>query len=139
MGKGFSIGQAARVAGTKVQTVRYYEQIGLLPEPDRTAGNQRVYDRSRVERLSFIRRARELGFSLGAIRDLLNLSNKPSAPCEAVDAITNEQLAEVRLRIARLTALEGELERMLQTCSGGRVGECRIIEAMGNGAKGSGA
>ena len=127
-----TIGEAARAAGCKVQTVRYYEQIGLLPVPVRSQGNQRLYDAAAVDRLAFIRRAREMGFPLPAIRDLLGLTDRPDQPCEAVDAIAREQLAEVDRRIAHLEALRGELKRMIAQCSGGQIADCRVIEALGS-------
>jgi DNA-binding transcriptional MerR regulator len=126
----YSIGDAARAAGCKVQTIRYYEQIGLLAKPDRTAGNQRRYHRRHVQRLAFIRHSRQLGFPLDAIRDLLGLADSPHKPCEAADVIARAQLEEVQGRIARLQALEGELERMIEQCRHGKVSECRVIEVL---------
>ncbi len=124
------IGELARRTGTKVQTIRYYEKIGLLPEPPRTSGNQRRYDRSRQQRLAFIRHARELGFSLDAIRTLLDLVDRPEQPCEKADAVAKARLAEVESRIVRLLALKEELERMVCECRGGRVAQCRVIEVL---------
>jgi len=125
-----TIGRLALATGCKVQTVRYYEQIGLLPEPIRSQGNQRLYGQTDIDRLAFIRHSRELGFSLQAIRDLLSLSDDPEKPCEAVDAIAQVQLEEVERRIVSLRALKLELTRMLQQCRGGRVSECRIIAVL---------
>jgi DNA-binding transcriptional MerR regulator len=125
-----SIGQAAREAGCKVQTVRYYEELGLLPKPTRTAGNQRVYGDAHLERLAFIRHARELGFSLEAIRELVSLGGRPEQSCAQADAIASAHLAEVERKIAALTALRGELKRMLQSCRRGRIAECRVIEVL---------
>jgi DNA-binding transcriptional MerR regulator len=130
-----TIGQAARAAGCKVQTVRYYEQIGLMPEPVRTRGNQRLYGEADLRRLSFVRHARELGFSLPAIRELLSLADRPDQSCEAVDGIAREQLEQVKRRISRLQALERELERMIAQCSGGTVASCRVIEVLGDHGK----
>jgi DNA-binding transcriptional MerR regulator len=76
-----TIGRAARETGCKVQTIRSYEQIGLMPAPDRTGGNQRLYDRAEIGRLAFIRHARELGFSIDMIRELLAVSDEPHRPC----------------------------------------------------------
>ena len=128
----FTIGHAARAAGSKVQTIRYYEQIGLLPEAERSAGNQRLYGNKALDRLAFIRHARDLGFTLEAIRDLLSLSDKPDQSCAAADAIARAQLAEVESRLARLTALKTELERMVVQCAGGRIANCRVIEVLGD-------
>jgi DNA-binding transcriptional MerR regulator len=120
----------ARAAGTKVQTVRYYEQIGLLPAAARTEGGQRVYDARARDRLAFIRHARELGFGLGAIRDLLSLADRPDLDCAAADRIVQEHLDSVRERIARLRGLERELVRMVEQCAHGKIADCRVIEAL---------
>ena len=126
----FSIGVLARETGSKVQTIRYYEQIGLMPAPIRSAGNQRRYGPAHVARLGFIRHARELGFSLDHIREMLALSDDPEHPCAEVDRIASAHLAAVEARIERLNALKRELERMLGQCRHGRVGECRVIEVL---------
>lgn len=126
------IGRVAAATGLKVQTIRYYEQIGLLAAPARTAGNQRHYDDDQVRRLAFIRHARGLGFPLESIRELLALSDDPDRSCAAADAIARTQLAEVQRRISRLLALKLELERMIEECRGGRIAECRVIEVLGD-------
>lgn len=125
-----TIGRVAKAAGCKVQTIRYYEQIGLLPAPARSDGNQRLYGKADIDRLAFIRHARELGFRLEAIRDLLSLSDRPEQSCEAADAIASQQLREVERRIVRLEALKLELERMVAQCQGGRIADCRVIEVL---------
>ena len=127
-----TIGRLGQAAGVKVPTIRYYEQIGLLPDAERSAGNQRLYGRDALDRLAFIRHSRELGFTLEAIRDLLSLSDRPDQSCAAADSIARAQLAEVESRLARLTALKSELERMVAQCAGGRIADCRVIEALGN-------
>lgn len=129
-----TIGKLGQAAGVKVPTIRYYEQIGLLPEPDRSEGNQRLYPRAALDRLAFIRHARELGFPLEAIRDLLSLSDRPDQPCGAADAIARAQLQAVRARLARLKALELELERMVDQCAHGAISGCRVIEVLGDHA-----
>ncbi|WP_374271634.1 MerR family transcriptional regulator [Paenirhodobacter enshiensis] len=129
-----TIGKLAQETGVKVPTIRYYEQIGLLPEPDRSAGNQRLYDRAHRDRLRFVRHARELGFPLDAIRDLLSLSDRPEASCAAADGIVREQLHAVRERIARLQALEEELARMIAQGCHGTIADCRVIEVLGDHA-----
>lgn len=126
----FSIGEIARRSGVKVPTVRYYEQIGLLPAPPRSDGNRRVYDRTDLHRLVFIRHARELGFDIDAIRSLLTLQDTPTQSCATADAIARAHLAEVDRRIARLTALRIELDRMVSECACGRISECRVIETL---------
>lgn len=130
----FPIGKLAKATGVKVPTIRYYEQIGLMPQPERTAGNQRLYAQSTLERLAFIRHARDLGFPLEAIRELLSLSDRPNQPCTAADDIARRQLAEVQARIARLTVLRDELQRMLDHCASDTIAECRVIEVLGNHA-----
>ena len=125
-----SIGKLAQATGTKVPTIRYYEQIGLLPEVERSAGNQRLYTQAALDRLAFIRHARDLGFPLDAIRDLLSLADNPDQPCSAADAIATAQLSAVRARIARLKALETELQRMLDQCACGTISDCRVIEVL---------
>lgn len=122
-----TIGDLSRRTGTKVQTIRYYEKIGIMPEPGRTEGNQRRYGSDELDRLSFIRHARQLGFSLDAIRELLGLSDIPDRSCAEVNDIARRQLQHVEQRIARLEALHVELARMVHECSGGTVGECRVL------------
>lgn len=129
-----SIGKLARATGVKVPTIRYYETVGMIRADARSAGNQRLYDARAVKRLAFIRHARELGFPLEAIRDLLDLSDRPDRSCEAADAIAREQLAAVEQRIARLSALRVELKRMIADCEGGRIADCRVIEVLGDHA-----
>ena len=116
--------------GVKVPTIRYYEGIGLLPAPPRTASNRRLYGEDELRRLSFIRHARELGFEIEAIRQMLDLQDSPDRSCARVDAIAADRLREVRQRIDALRSLEAELQRMLVNCSHGVVGECRVIEAL---------
>ncbi|MEQ8165581.1 MAG: helix-turn-helix domain-containing protein [Alphaproteobacteria bacterium] len=130
----YTIGHVARAASCKVQTIRYYEQIGLLPVAPRSEGNHRLYAQADIDRLMFIRHARELGFSLDAIRDLLSLSDDPNQPCVAADAIARRQLDEVERRIARLGSLKTELVRMIDQCRGGRISDCRVIEVLSNHA-----
>lgn len=130
MTDGMTIGRVAKAADCNIQTIRYYEQIGLIPAPRRSSGNQRLYDGSAVRRLAFIRHARELGFPLSAIRDLISLVDQPGQSCEAADRIATAQLHAVEGRIRRLTALRGELERMVKECQGGRVADCRVIEVL---------
>ena len=122
-----SIGEAARYSGVKVPTIRYYESIGLLPSPVRTEGNRRTYGSDDVRRLAFIRHARELGFELDAIRQLLDLQDDPSKSCMAADEIARGRLIEVEWRLKSLRALKRELERMLAGCRSGHVADCNVI------------
>lgn len=125
-----SIGVLAQRTGTKVQTIRYYEQIGLIEKPGRTSGGQRRYTEADLDRLAFIRHARELGFALEAVRELLDLADTPDRPCADADAIARRQLVRVEQRLRRLEALRTELTRMIEQCSGGRVAACRVIEVL---------
>ena len=125
-----SIGELARATGVKVPTIRYYEQMGLIEAAGRSEGNQRRYDRAGLERLAFIRHARELGLSIGAIRELIELSLHPQEPCEGANRIARQQLDAVRSRIARLRRLEGELERIATGCESGNIADCYVIRAL---------
>jgi DNA-binding transcriptional MerR regulator len=135
----FSIGELARRSGYAVQTVRYYEQSGLMPTPARTAGGQRRYNETQLRQLLFIRHARDLGFEVDAVRSLLRLAAHPDAPCHSVDAIARDHLAAITHKIARLSALRREVTRMIEQCRRGRIAECRVIDALlsDQGAKAS--
>ena len=130
MTRALTIGQLSKETHCKVPTIRYYEQIGLIPAPSRTAGNQRRYGPEHVARLGFIQHCRELGFHQQAVRDLLKLTKHPNLNCEAVTEIARTHLDEVSQRIARLAALKLELERMIEVCRGGQIANCRIIETL---------
>lgn len=125
------IGDLARATDTKVETIRFYEAQGLIPAPSRTAGNYREYEQSHLNRLSFIRKSRDLGFTLDQVRALLKLSDDRNAPCAEVDAITASHVAEIDRKLGDLQALRAELVRKLDSCTGSIIGECRIIEALG--------
>lgn len=129
-GTTFSIGDLAKWTGTKVETIRYYEKVGLMPPAMRTAGNHRAYTLTHIDRLAFIRHSRELGFPLEAVRTLLTMADDPTQSCAEVDAIARRHLASVRSRIIRLQALESELSRLVQECGCGRVADCRVIEVL---------
>ena len=126
----FPIGELSRQTAVKVPTIRYYEQIGLLPKVARTEGNRRLYGKTEVDRLNFIRHSRELGFEIDDIRELLAMAAQPQSSCHQVDSIARNHLREVERRIASLTALKGELSRMIAECGHGRVCDCQIIEAL---------
>jgi DNA-binding transcriptional MerR regulator len=126
----FSIGELSRRTEVKVPTIRYYEQIGLLPPPPRTEGRQRRYGKDAIARLAFIKHSRELGFDLEAIRTLLSLQDSPDRSCAAADRIAKVRLVEVERRIVALNALRAELRRMIDECACGRVAECRVIETL---------
>ena len=130
--KPMTIGRLSRAAGVKVTTIRYYESIGLMGTPDRSEGGQRMYGGDAVERLSFIRHARDLGFPVDSIRDLIALQTSPDDDCAAVDVMARRQLANVRVRITRLRALAAELERMVRSCEGGAVATCAVLASLAN-------
>lgn len=114
----------------KIETIRYYERIGLLPTPARTEGNYRLYAPNHLDRLSFIRRARDLGFSLDEVRTLLRLADDRSQPCAEVGRIARLHLAEVEHKLADLAALRAELKQLIEQCGHGTIAECRILEAL---------
>jgi MerR family mercuric resistance operon transcriptional regulator len=128
-GEGFSIGRLARDVGVSVETIRYYERIGLMEKPARSGGDRRIYDDGAVRRLVFIRRARELGFSIEGIRTLLMLSGGKGA-CAEVYAFTEQHLADVRAKIADLQKLELTLTTVAGKCSRAAARPCAIIDAL---------
>lgn len=125
-----AIGDLSRRTGVKTTTIRYYETMGLLREADRSGGNQRRYGREDLERLAFIRHARDLGFSLDDIRELIALSQHRQMPCNGADSIASGHLAEVRSKIAKLRKLEQELERIVSHCDGHSIEDCYVIRAL---------
>ncbi len=127
----YSIGQLSKRTGVKVPTIRYYEQMGLLAESVRTEGNQRRYDAEGLERLSFIRHARMLGFSIEEISALIQLQNHPDRSCRAANEIANAQLTAVRSKIKQLKALERELSRISKGCSDeGDLQDCYVLASL---------
>ncbi len=127
---GMPIGELARLTGAKVNTIRFYETEGLLPIPVRTGARRRLYGQTDVRRLSFIRKSRDLGFSLDTVRELLSLADDADQSCEAVDRIARAQLAAIDQKIADLAALRTELDRIVGSCQHGTVADCKIIEAL---------
>lgn len=125
-----TIGGLAKASGVKVTTIRYYESIGLIDPPDRSDGGQRLYDKGAVERMNFIRHARDLGFSLEAIRELIALSANIERSCAEIDEIARRHAADIRHRIKRLKALEREMERMIKSCSVNKVADCRVLAVL---------
>lgn len=128
------IGDLSRHAGVNIETIRYYERIGVLPLPARQENGRRSYTEADARRLGFVRHARELGFDLAAVRTLLALQERPEESCEEASRIAQAQLVEVESRIARLCALREELARMVSECGRGLVAECRVIEALASAA-----
>lgn len=125
-----TIGGLAKATGTKAETIRYYERIGILGNAGRSGGNYRVYGAKELARLSFVRRARDLGFSLDQVRELLDIADDQSRSCGAVDKLAREHLSAVDRKIADLSALRRELGSLLDQCSQGTIADCRIIDAL---------
>ena len=130
MSGSLSIGKLAAATGTKVETIRYYESAGLLAAPERTKNNYRAYWPQHLARLSFIRRARTLGFSLDQVQALLGLADQKDISCAAVDLIAREHLAEIDRKLKDLATLRSELSRLIVQCGHGTISECRIIETL---------
>ena len=124
------IGRLAELTGVKIPTIRFYEQNDLVPPPARTKGGQRRYDERAVRRLHFIRHARDLGFSVEDIRELLALSEHPTMSCDAAEEIAHHHLRQVEGKIARLRLIRSELKRMIEACGGGSAADCRILDAL---------
>ena len=124
------IGKLAKLTGVKIPTIRFYEQNDLVPPPRRTEGGQRRYNENAAERLHFIRHARDLGFSVEDIRQLLSLSEHPAMPCDTATEIALHHLGQVEGKIARLRLIRSELKRMIEACAGSSVAECRILDAL---------
>lgn len=134
MPKMLMIGDLGAATGTKVNTIRFYEDIGLMPTAVRTSSGRRTYGDADLRRLRFIRHARELGFKIDEIRSLLALADLPDGECEEVNLIARRHLADVNAKVARLELLRDELARMAVVCDGGTVAECRVLELLGDQA-----
>jgi len=128
--KPLAIGGLAEQTGVKVPTIRYYESVGLLPPPPRTESNRRTYGPKDVKRLRFIRHARDLGFEVEAIRQLLSPADEPNRSCADADAIARQHLADIESKVARLLALRMEVQSMLEQCARGEIKDCRVIEVL---------
>jgi len=129
----FGIGELSRQTGVKVPTIRYYEQVGLIAAPERSDGNQRRYGQTELERLGFIKHARDLGLSLEAIRELIALSSDPCRACDDADGIARQHLLHVRGKISQLQNLERELMRIVDGCNGGKhVDDCYVLRSFGD-------
>ena len=124
------IGELAKKGRTLVETIRFYEQARVLPAPPRTARGYRQYGPAHVQRLVFIRRCRDLGFSLDEVRSLLNLADRTNDPCSSVTDIASDHLKEVRRKLADLKRLESALRALTRSCTGGQIEGCRILETL---------
>lgn len=132
--RSLSIGALGRAAGVTTPTIRYYEEIGLLPKAGRSASGQRMYDDTDLERLTFIRRCRDFGFSIDQVRLLAGLSISPDRDCSEVRDVAKAHLGDVRAKLAELHALEASLEEFVEqcdvACSGGPGRECQVFKDM---------
>jgi MerR family mercuric resistance operon transcriptional regulator len=129
-GPGLTIGALSRHAGVNIETIRFYERAGVLPKPPRSAGGHRVYNEDQLKRLSFVRRSRELGFSLDEVRGLLRLVDGGHYTCAEVKVITLDHLDDIRRKIADLRRLERILSEVAGKCRGENVPECPVIDAL---------
>lgn len=127
---GLSIGELARCTGVHIETIRYFEKVGLLGAPDRTEGGHRVYVDQHVRTLSFIKRARELGFTPKEVRTMLELGGPGGACCDEVQEIAVHHLEQVRRKMADLARLERLLASTVERCSGGHVPDCPVIDML---------
>jgi len=128
--KGLSIGTLSKSTGVNIETIRYYERIGVMPAPERTAGGYRSYREDHLKRLNFIRRGRELDFSLADVRGLLRLVDGHAYTCAQMRALTLQHLAKTRRKIADLRRLERVMSDVVAKCTGRRVPDCPIIDAL---------
>ena len=125
-----TIGVLSRHTGCKVETIRYYERVGLLPPPARSAGGHRLYTDEEATRLAFIRRSRALGFTLGQVRSLLGLADRGDYSCAEVRSVAQVHLAEVRVRLKALARMEAVLDDLVAQCDGGATPDCAIMETL---------
>ncbi|AYC31768.1 MerR family transcriptional regulator [Pseudomonas cavernae] len=129
MAKPFTISALSRESGVNLETIRFYERSGLLPEPQRSASGYRHYAEADVRRLRFIRRGRELGFSLEEIKALLALADQPQSPCDQADRLAQQHLSSIEARIRDLQAMQAEL-RKIAGCHSAHAEHCRLLEAL---------
>ncbi len=128
--KGYTIGVVSKKTGVNIETIRYYEKIGVMPKPSRSTGGNRVYNEQQVKRLSFIRRTRELGFSLDEIRELLRLVDENTYTCAEVATLSQKHLDDVKAKIKDLRKIERHMKDMLSQCSREKVPDCAIIDVL---------
>jgi len=128
--RAYPIGQMSHKTGVNIETIRYYERIGILPKPDRTAGGNRQYNEDQLKRLFFIRRARGLGFNLDEIRGLFEMVDHRDFTCGEVHDMTVDHLVSVRDKISNLKKLKKALSAMVAECSRGDVPECPILDTL---------
>src|SRR5438128_752925 len=125
-----AIGALSKHTGANIETIRYYERVGLLPVPSRSSGGYRLYSRDHLKRLNFVRRARVLGFSIGEVRTLLRLADERKRPCAEVRVVADAHLKEVRAKIADLRRMERVLKTTVARCASGKRADCPVIETL---------
>lgn len=128
--RGYPIGAMSKHTGVNIETIRYYERIEIMPKPDRTAGGNRQYNHDQLKRLSFIKRSREIGFSIEEIRALLEMVDRRDFTCGEVHSMTINHLASVKEKILALRRLEDALKKMASECSRGDVPDCPILDTL---------
>lgn len=124
------ISEAASASGCHLETIRYYERIGLMPSPGRTGSGYRDYSQIDVERLRFVTRGRDLGFSLEEIRSLLRLAENADLSCQEVDQLARGHLQEIQAKLKDLARMASELERVIHSCGGGERAQCTILDTL---------
>lgn len=129
----FPIGVLSRRSAVNIETIRYYERIGLLPKPARSAGGYRLYRPADIDRLRFIRRSRDLGFSTEEIHRLLGLADQTSRSCRRVHDLAAEHLSEVRAKMADLRRMERVLATMVKACARETLPTCPLLESLAAG------
>lgn len=125
-----TIGKVSELSGVHIETIRYYERVGLTPRADRTRNGRRAYNEHDAQRLAFIRHARNVGFDVEAIRSLLGLQQTPQATCSRASALAEAQLKQVEKKIAQLSLLRRELRRMIRSCRNGTIADCQIMDGL---------
>ena len=125
-----TIGELSKRTGVHIETIRYYERIKMLPKPPRTNGGRRIYSAAHTRTLTFIKRSRDLGFSIDDVREMLRLGGPGKAPCREVREIATDHLDEVRAKIAHLRQVEQLLEKMIAQCTGTTASECPVLDAL---------
>ncbi len=128
--KNYSIGQVAKIVQINIETIRYYERMSIIPKPGRSAGNQRVYEENHINRLSYIRRSRELGFSLKEIMALIALDDADELTCSKVHLVATAHLKQVEAKISDLQEISHTLTSLTEKCSRGEKPDCPITQAL---------
>lgn len=125
-----TIGSLSKKTGVNIETIRYYEKIGVMPKPQRSIGGNRLYNERQIKRLAFIRRSRELGFSLDEIRELLRLVDEKTFTCAEIAALSQKHLDDIRTKIRDLKKIERHMKDMLSQCSRDNTPDCAIIDIL---------